>query len=430
MRKKSMAVLLACLFLLSADASAVVRDYEMIMAESDGSSSEETKDEKDRQDGVQTPVSTDDTKEEALKEPAEAAAKEPARDPAEAAADEPAEETAEPAADEPAEEPAEEKVNSLQVEDKVYVIGKRVPVLETPDDAGTVVGITGIGHKFKRTEVLENGWSKGKVKAVGKNAPWLEGYVRNVHLNDTNPLVKVNDAVTLASDGEVLDFPGFKNGNVIGTVSKDDILERSAEVYGEWSRVLFMTDKNTERMGYIPSSMLVGYSPVPTEVPEQEADNPTGDGEIPVSGVVEAGVIHKSTGVGIFADAVNEVSAEGGVTVDENGVQVGSAIAASSDDTLIPLGTFRITHYCPCSICNGPYTNGITSTGVTAVTNHTIAVDPSQIPYGSKVVINGQVYVAEDCGGAIKHNCIDVYVATHEECNRKGVFYTEVYLVK
>ena len=67
---------------------------------------------------------------------------------------------------------------------------------------------------------------------------------------------------------------------------------------------------------------------------------------------------------------------------------------------------------------------------MTATTNRTIAVDPSQIPYGSKVVINGQVYVAEDCGGAIRTNCIDVYVATHAEAEQKGVFYTEVYLLQ
>ena len=67
---------------------------------------------------------------------------------------------------------------------------------------------------------------------------------------------------------------------------------------------------------------------------------------------------------------------------------------------------------------------------MTATTNRTIAVDPSQIPYGSKVVINGQVYVAEDCGGAIRTNCIDVYVATHSEAEQKGVFYTEVYLLQ
>lgn len=98
-----------------------------------------------------------------------------------------------------------------------------------------------------------------------------------------------------------------------------------------------------------------------------------------------------------------------------NGVQIGTPVAVSSEATLKPLGTFKITHYCPCSICCGPWANGITASGVTATTNHTIAVDPSQIPYGSKVVINGQVYVAEDCGGAIKQNCIDIYVATHQE---------------
>ena len=81
-------------------------------------------------------------------------------------------------------------------------------------------------------------------------------------------------------------------------------------------------------------------------------------------------------------------------------------------------------------ICCGPYANGITSTGVTATTNHTIAVDPSVIPYGSKVVINGQVYVAEDCGGAIKNKRIDIYVATHAEGEAKGTYDTEVYLLK
>ena len=91
---------------------------------------------------------------------------------------------------------------------------------------------------------------------------------------------------------------------------------------------------------------------------------------------------------------------------------------------------YKRQHYCPCSICCGPWANGVTSTGVTATTNRTIAVDPTQIPYGSKVVINGQVYVAEDCGGAIKHNCIDIYVATHQEGEDKGVYYTDVYLLE
>jgi 3D (Asp-Asp-Asp) domain-containing protein len=41
-----------------------------------------------------------------------------------------------------------------------------------------------------------------------------------------------------------------------------------------------------------------------------------------------------------------------------------------------------------------------------------IAVDPSVIPLGSKVEINGKKYIADDTGGAIKGNRIDILVAT------------------
>lgn len=46
------------------------------------------------------------------------------------------------------------------------------------------------------------------------------------------------------------------------------------------------------------------------------------------------------------------------------------------------------------------------------------------------MVINGQVYVAEDCGGAIKGNRIDIYVGSHAEAEQRGMFYTEVYLLE
>lgn len=92
------------------------------------------------------------------------------------------------------------------------------------------------------------------------------------------------------------------------------------------------------------------------------------------------------------------------------------------------LGKFRITHYCSCSRCCGKWANGITATGTTAEAGRTIAVNPSQIPYGSKVVINGHVYTAEDCGGGIGSNCIDIYVNSHSEALQKGMYYTEVYI--
>ena len=52
----------------------------------------------------------------------------------------------------------------------------------------------------------------------------------------------------------------------------------------------------------------------------------------------------------------------------------------------------------------------LTSTGAIAEEGRTVAVDPSIIPYGSIVLINGKEYVAQDCGGAIKGNKIDIFV--------------------
>lgn len=94
------------------------------------------------------------------------------------------------------------------------------------------------------------------------------------------------------------------------------------------------------------------------------------------------------------------------------------------------LGQFKLTYYCPCSICCGEWANGITATGTTAVEGRTIAVDPSVIPYGTQVIINGNVYTAEDCGGAIKGNRIDIYMNSHEACLSQGVGYADVFLKK
>ncbi len=70
------------------------------------------------------------------------------------------------------------------------------------------------------------------------------------------------------------------------------------------------------------------------------------------------------------------------------------------------LGQFTITYYWPGEDRYGK----LTSTGTIAKEGKTIAVDPSIIPYGSIIKINGNEYIAQDCGGAIKGNKIDVFV--------------------
>ncbi len=65
-----------------------------------------------------------------------------------------------------------------------------------------------------------------------------------------------------------------------------------------------------------------------------------------------------------------------------------------------------------------------------------IAVDPKVIPYFTRmyIVSNDGKYiygiaVAEDCGGSIKGNRIDLYFDTVEECNRFGIRNCQVYFL-
>lgn len=111
--------------------------------------------------------------------------------------------------------------------------------------------------------------------------------------------------------------------------------------------------------------------------------------------------------------------------VSKNGLTLlsntkGTSIPIKIDPDEQRAETFVITAYCPCSKCCGKWANGITSTGVKAQAGRTIAVDPRKIPYGTKVIIDGHTYVAEDCGGAIKGNRIDIFFNTHSEALKWG----------
>lgn len=82
--------------------------------------------------------------------------------------------------------------------------------------------------------------------------------------------------------------------------------------------------------------------------------------------------------------------------------------------------TVVVTAYCACEYCCGK-TDGITSTGTIATAGRTIAADPGVIPYGTEVIINGNTYIVEDCGGAIKGNRIDIFFPSHAEALVFGI---------
>lgn len=107
------------------------------------------------------------------------------------------------------------------------------------------------------------------------------------------------------------------------------------------------------------------------------------------------------------------------------------------------------TAYCPgtpgsgCPIrkghpsCTGKYANGYTATGVRAKAGdgtiedpHIIAVDPKVIPLKTLVYIEGYGYArAEDVGGAIKGERIDLLFDTHKEALQFGRQKIEVFIL-
>jgi 3D (Asp-Asp-Asp) domain-containing protein len=92
------------------------------------------------------------------------------------------------------------------------------------------------------------------------------------------------------------------------------------------------------------------------------------------------------------------------------------------------IGEFEVTYYCSCEKCCGK-TDGITYTGTQATEGRTIAVDPNIIPLGSKVIIDGQTYIAEDIGGTIKNLRVDIYVSDHQKALNLGRTTKEVFLL-
>lgn len=99
----------------------------------------------------------------------------------------------------------------------------------------------------------------------------------------------------------------------------------------------------------------------------------------------------------------------------------------------------KSTAYTANEACTGkgsgdPY-HGITATGTRARRNpsgySTIAVDPRVIPLGTKVYVEGYgLAIAEDVGGAIKGNIIDVFFSTNSQANNWGVKQVNVYILK
>jgi 3D (Asp-Asp-Asp) domain-containing protein len=102
---------------------------------------------------------------------------------------------------------------------------------------------------------------------------------------------------------------------------------------------------------------------------------------------------------------------------------------AQSDERLISMGDFKITYYCSCQECSGQWGTQ-TATGNHCEQGRTVAVDPDVIAYGTRILIDDNVYVAEDCGELVKGDHIDIYVEDHKLVEKLGKKVKKIWLIK
>ena len=159
-------------------------------------------------------------------------------------------------------------VNVLAKSDTLYVTAKNTEIRSNPGDSGTELRSVILGTKLERVAVCDNGWSKVTFQKKGEDK--IIGYVSDSVLSDTEIVNKFTDTVTAAQDSDILDYPGKKDGEVVGEVLQDDELKRTGTVDAIWSRIVYTDDSGSDHVGYIPTSCLEGYQATEVAKAEQE----------------------------------------------------------------------------------------------------------------------------------------------------------------
>lgn len=139
----------------------------------------------------------------------------------------------------------------------------------------------------------------------------------------------------------------------------------------------------------------------------------------------------------VIQPPVNEVIVVGTaeeLEEDSNAPAIGDGVIVTTDGQVLTYSKaeqFKATAYTH----TDEGCNMTTATGTT-VRVGTVAVDPTVIPYGTRmfIVTNDGSYIygigtAEDCGGAIKGDRLDLYFPTDAECWQFGVRSCTVYFL-
>lgn len=104
----------------------------------------------------------------------------------------------------------------------------------------------------------------------------------------------------------------------------------------------------------------------------------------------------------------------------------------------ISLGEFKLTSYCACEKCCGYWATirpldedgepiVYTASGAVARQGVTVAADTDILPYGTVLLIGGEEFIVQDCGGGVNGKHIDIYFEDHQAAIEFGVRHETIY---
>lgn len=115
------------------------------------------------------------------------------------------------------------------------------------------------------------------------------------------------------------------------------------------------------------------------------------------------------------------------VTIVQTSEEMEHVVAAEEEPPAPAMhlwGVATITHYCNCSACCGQWAGGGTASGTTPTAGRTVAAD---LPFGTRLMINGHEYTVEDSG--VYGYWVDIYCDSHQEALNRGMYQTEVFII-
>lgn len=277
--------------------------------------------------------------------------------------------------------------NSIFAAEKEIVTPEKLNVRKGPSVENDKIGSLDRGMVV---EILEsnNGWNK--VKLSDGNEGWVSG-----------DYTAKEKATVTATELNVRKGPSIENDK-IGSLANGTVVE-VLEHENDWYKVKL--DDNQE--GWICGD----YALTESQAMEQQAKKT----EVKAATTNTVDQKNDSTDSTVKEEKSEEAVSNNAQNNNQNNNSNESSKTeetTSSNNNSGRLMTVNASAYAG---------HSITATGTTPKWG-TIAVDPSVIPYGTKVYIPkfDMVFTAEDCGGAIKGNKIDIFMNSESECTTFG----------